>query len=230
MKLRIDKIAFTTLLLLIVSVKIVAQSLVVQNPEEWIIYEAGENALSTLYNQEISDQRETALLENTIAVEFSQIKSWEKSYTKYLQDVSGYASSLKAASSLMDDGVRILLNLGNIVKAVNSNSGGVIATLSLNNIYLETITEFLSCYRLLNDAIAEGGKDNMLSSYERSSLLWLLEDKMDSISKKLGKIYYSIKMYTLTDVWNKATLGMIERDNAQIAHDALSRWKRACNY
>jgi hypothetical protein len=67
----------------------------------------------------------------------------------------------------------------------------------------------------------------MLTGAERSQTLWALSDKLDSFSKKLHKLYLSIKYYTMTDVWNSVTAGMLDRDNATIAHEAHKRWIRA---
>jgi hypothetical protein len=144
-----------------------------------------------------------------------------------LQTASGFASSLKASATLYEDGVRIFITLGKLRNAINSNPQGIVATMSMNNFYLETATELISVYTLLHEAIAVGGSTNMLTGAERSQTLWALSDKLDSFSKKLHKLYLSIKYYNMTDVWNSVTAGMLDRDNATIAHEAHKRWIRA---
>jgi hypothetical protein len=176
---------------------------------------------------QISNQTKTAVLQNTIAAEFTKIHEWEQKYSAYLQTASGFASSLKASATLYEDGVRIFITLGKLRNAINSNPQGIVATMSMNNLYLETATELISVYTLLREAIAVGGSTNMLTGAERSQTLWALSDKLDSFSKKLHKLYLSIKYYTMTDVWNSVTAGMLDRDNATIAHEAHKRWIRA---
>ena len=88
-------------------------------------------------------------------------------------------------------------------------------------------TELVSVFTLLKDAVAKGGKENMLTGAERSKTLWALNDKLSAFSKKLHRLYLSIRYYTMTDVWNGVTAGMIDRSNGEIATQALSRWRRA---
>lgn len=67
----------------------------------------------------------------------------------------------------------------------------------------------------------------MLTGAERSQMLWALSDKLGAFSQKLNRLYLSIRYYTLTDVWNNITAGMLDRDIGSIAGDAFDRWKRA---
>ena len=152
---------------------------------------------------------------------------WQKQYNKYLKDVSGYASSLKACTHLYDDGVRIFITLGKLRKAIANNPQGIVASISMNNLYIETATELVSVFTLLNDAVAQGGSENMITGADRSKTLWALNDKLGSFSKKLNRLYLSIRYYNINDVWNNVTAGMIDRDNAEVAQQALGRWRRA---
>ena len=152
---------------------------------------------------------------------------WQKEYNGYLKSVNGYASSLKACTHLYDDGVRIFITLCKLRKAISDNPQGIVATMSMNNLYLETATELVSVFSLLNEAVAKGGSENMLTGAERSKTLWALNDKLGSFSKKLHRLYLSIRYYTMNDVWNNATAGMLDRSNGEVAQMALGRWKRA---
>jgi hypothetical protein len=201
--------------------------LVVSNPLEWMALAEGNEMINDEIQGQISNQTKTAVLQNTIAAEFTKIHEWEQKYSAYLQTASGFASSLKASATLYEDGVKIFITLGKLRNAINSNPQGIVATMSMNNLYLETATELISVYTLLREAIAVGGSTNMLTGAERSQTLWALSDKLDSFSKKLHKLYLSIKYYTMTDVWNSVTAGMLDRDNATIAHEAHKRWIRA---
>lgn len=216
----------TVIIAVLASLQARAQ-LVVSNPLEWLALAEGNEAINGQVKDQTDAQTRTAALQNTIAAEFTKIHEWEKKYSSYLQTASGFASSLKASATLYEDGVRIFITLGKLKKAIGSNPQGIVATMSMNNLYLETATELISVYTLLREAIATGGRTNMLTGAERSQTLWALSDKLGAFSKKLNRLYLSIRYYTLTDVWNNITAGMLDRDIGSIAGDALDRWKRA---
>ena len=196
------------------------------NPLEYVALAEGNELINHQVSTEIDHQQKTALLQNTIAAEFTMIHSWEKKYNSYIKDVSGYASSLKACSHLYDDGVKIFLGLINLKKAISDNPQGIVATMSMNNLYIETATELVTVYTTLKDAIAKGGKENMLTGAERSKTLWELNDRLEAFSKKLTQLQLCIKYYTMTDVWNSVTAGMLDRSNGEIAAQAHARWVR----
>lgn len=197
------------------------------NPLEWAALIEGNEVINGQIEKQIKGQTQTALLQNTIAAEFNRIHQWEKQYNSYLKTASGYASSLKACTHLYNDGVRIFLTLAKLGKTIRNNPEGIIAGMSMNNLYIETATELVSVFTLLNDAVAKGGKENMLTGAERSKTLWTLNDRISSFSRKLHLLYLSIRYYTLNDVWHNVTAGMIERSNGETARLAMSRWHRA---
>ena len=197
------------------------------NPLEWVALAEGNELINSQIDKQIKGQTQTAVLQNSIAAEFTRIHQWEKEYNSYLKTASGYASSLKACTHLYNDGVRIFLTLGKLGKTIKDNPQGIIAGMSMNNLYIETATELVSVFSLLNDAVAKGGKENMLTGAERSQTLWALNDKLSAFSRKLHLLYLSIRYYTLSDVWNNVTAGMIDRSNGEVAQLALTRWRRA---
>lgn len=197
------------------------------NPLEWMALAEGNEVINDQIEKQINGQTKTAMLQNSIAAEFNRIHKWEKQYNSYLKTVSGYASSLKACTHLYNDGVRIFLTLGKLGNAIRNNPQGIIASMSMNNLYIETATELVSVFNLLNDAVANGGTENMLTGADRSKTLWALNDKLSAFQKKLNKLYLSIRYYTMSDVWNNVTAGMIDRSNGEIATQALGRWRRA---
>lgn len=219
----VSVIAF--ILLLITSSRSYGQ-VVSSNPGEYTILAAGNTLINGTVKSETKAQRNTALVQNAMAGEFAKMMHWEKDYNSYLKTATNYASALKAATHIYDDGVRILLTLGKLRKAVNNNPQGIAATVSMNNLYMETTTEMLSVFTLLKNAIAKGGATNMLTGAERSKTLWELEDKLSSFSHKLQLLYLSIRHYRMSDVWNRVTAGMIERDKHDVAIQSLSHWKR----
>lgn len=201
--------------------------IVVANPLEWAVLVEGNEIIDGQIKSEIDGQTQTAVLQGTIAAEFTQIKKWEGKYNAYLKSVDGYASSLKAATHLYNDGVRLFINLCDIRKAIANNPQGVAATFSMNNLYAETATELIAVYTTLKDAVATGGEGNMLTGAERSKTLWLIEDRLKAFNHKLSRLSLSLRYYTLSDVWYNATEGIIDRDYGDIARAAQSRWKRA---
>ncbi len=197
------------------------------NPLEWMALAEGNEVINDQIEKQINGQTKTAMLQNSIAAEFNRIHKWEKQYNSYLKTVSGYASSLKACTHLYNDGVRIFLTLGKLGNAIRNNPQGIIASMSMNNLYIETATELVSVFTLLNDAVAKGGKENMLTGAERSKTLWALNDKLSVFSRKLHLLYLSIRYYTLNDVWNNVTAGMLDRNNGEAARMAMSRYADA---
>ena len=201
--------------------------IVTTNPLEYVALAEGNELTLAKVRDQMDGQKKTALLQNTIAAEFEQMRQWEKKYNSYLKTASGFASSLKACTHLYNDGVRIFLTLGKLGNAIRNNPQGIIASMSMNNLYIETATELVSVFTLLNDAVAKGGKENMLTGAERSKTLWALNDKLSAFSRKLHLLYLSIRYYTLNDVWNNVTAGMLDRNNGEAARMAMSRWRRA---
>ena len=166
------------------------------NPLEWTALAEGNELINEQIEKQIKGQTQTALLQNSIATEFNQIHKWEKQYNSYLKTVSGYASSLKACTHLYNDGVRIFLTLGKLGKAIQNNPQGIVASMNMNNLYIETATELVSVFTLLNDAVAKGSNENMLTGAERSKTLWALNDQLSDFSRKLHLLYLSIRYYT----------------------------------
>ena len=197
------------------------------NPLEWMALAEGNEVINGKIEKQIKGQTQTALLQNSIAAEFNRIHKWEKQYNSYLKTASGYASSLKACTHLYNDGVRIFITLGKLGKAIRNNPQGIIAGMSMNNLYIETATELVTVFSLLRDAVAKGGKENMLTGAERSQTLWALNDQLSAFQKKLNLLYLSIRTYTMTDVWNNVTAGMLDRNNGEVARMAMNRWRRA---
>lgn len=197
------------------------------NPLEWMALAEGNEVINGQIEKQIKGQTQTALLQNSIAAEFNRIHKWEKQYNSYLKTASGYASSLKACTHLYNDGVRIFITLGKLGKAIRNNPQGIIAGMSMNNLYIETATELVSVFTLLNEAVAKGDIENMLTGAERSKTLWALNDKLSAFRRKLHLLYLSIRYYTLNDMWNNVTAGMLDRNNGEAARMAISRWRRA---
>ena len=211
---------------IILSVSAKAQ-IVTTNPLEYVALAEGNELILGKVKDQMDGQKKTALLQNTIAAEFEQMRQWEKKYNSYLKTASGFASSIKACTHLYNDGVRIFISLCKLKKAISDNPQGIVAAMSMNNLYIETATELVTVFSLLRDAVAKGGKENMLTGAERSQTLWALNDQLSAFQKKLNLLYLSIRTYTMTDVWNNVTAGMLDRSNGEVARMAMNRWRRA---
>ena len=197
------------------------------NPLQYVEIETGHNNINDQIKKQTKAQEKTGLLQATISAEFTKIKQWEGKYNSYLKTARGYAEAIKAGTSLYAEGVETLRHIHEIRKAVAANPQGIGASVAMNNIYVETAAELIRTYRLLKVSVALGTNVNMLTGAERTELLWNLNDALDQLNRKLRRLAMSIAFYNLGDVWNNATAGMVERSHAQVAADAIDRWKRA---
>lgn len=199
------------------------------NPSQYVAIAEGQTLVNNAVNSQTKGMQKTAALQGSMAAEFTMMKKWEQKYNSYLKTARGYADALKAGTSLYADGVETLRHLYEIRKAINANPMGIGATLTMNDLYLETTTEFIKTYRLLKVSIAKGGTDNMLTGAERTEMLWQLNDELARLNAKLRTLAISIAYHNFTDVWNQYTAGMVDKSHADIAHDAYDRWRRASN-
>lgn len=197
------------------------------NPLQYVEIETGHKNINDQIKKQTKAQEKTGLLQATISAEFTKIKQWEGKYNSYLKTARGYAEAIKAGTSLYAEGVETLRHIHEIRKAVAANPQGIGASVAMNNIYVETAAELIRTYRLLKVSVALGSNVNMLTGAERTELLWNLNDALDQLNRKLRRLAMSIAFYNLGDVWNNATAGMVERSHAQVAADAIDRWKRA---
>ena len=190
----------------------------------------GTYMLNSAINSQTKGMQKTAAFQGTIAAEFTKMKQWEGKYNAYLKTARGYAEALKAGTTLYADGVQTLQHLYEIQRAVNAaNPAGIGATLAMNDLYLETASEFIKTYRLLKVSVAKGGTDNMLTGAERTEMLWQLSDELARLNAKLRTLAISIAYHNFTDVWNQYTAGMVDKSHGEIAADAYERWRRASN-
>lgn len=201
----------------------------VTNPLEIAVLAEGNELIDASIRSVTDRKLRTATLENTIAAEFSQMRRWEEKYNSYLKTASSYASALKAGTSLYTDGVRILMTLSQIERAVRDNPQGIAATMAMTDLYLETATDMMTVFSTLKETVTEGGSGNMLSGADRSMTLWLIEDRMRVLSRSLARLALSMRYHNMSDVWYNATTGLVSRTSSDIAAAAHERWKRAAS-
>ena len=58
---------------------------VTTNPLEYVALAEGNELILDKIKDQIDGQKKTALLQNTIAAEFEQMRQWEKKYNRYLK-------------------------------------------------------------------------------------------------------------------------------------------------
>lgn len=187
----------------------------------------GGEKINKAISKQTTSQTKTDLLAGAIGTEFLFIKGWEGKYNSYLKTTQGYAQGLKGAATLYAEGVTTLRHLYEIAKAIKNNPQGVMATVSMNNLYADAAAELIKVYNVLKYTIAEGTQTNMLTGAERTELLWAISDSLQDFNRKLRQLALSIAYYNLTDVWNRVTTGLVERNHGEIARQAYKRWVRA---
>ena len=184
-----------------------------------------------LINEQISKQTsamtKTSITIGSIATMFLFIKDWEGKYNSYLKTTDGFASALKNGATLYAEGVTTLRHLYEIKQAIEKNPSGLLATMSLNNLYAETASELIKTYHILKHTLAKGGTDNMLTGAERAEILWMLNDNLHRLNDKLKCLALSVSYFNTVDVWNQQTAGLVYRDHGDIAKEAHKRWRRA---
>lgn len=197
------------------------------NPDQYVIIKKGQTSINDSIIMQTKGQQKTAALQGAIGAEFTLMKQWEGKYNSYLKTTRGYAESLKAGTSIYAEGVQTLQNLYELKRAIGHNPVGMVATLSLNDLYLETTSEFIKVYTTVKESLAKGKETNMLRGSERTEMLWQLNDQMADLNRRLRQLTISIAYHNMMDVWTRYTAGLIDRDKSVIASEALDRWRRA---
>ena len=133
------------------------------NPSQYVIIGEGQSKINSEISSQMKKETQIAGEQNTMAGMYTVMKKWEQKYNAYLKTTSGYADALRAGTTLYAEGVLTLRNLYDLKKAAASNPQGIVASMSMNNLYMEVATELVKTYRILKMAIAMGGKENMLT-------------------------------------------------------------------
>lgn len=186
----------------------------------------GSGKVLSQYNTQTTKLLEIAALQNTMALHFNAVKEWQWKHNSYLKKAEGFAEAFNAGSRLTSEAVRTLRDLMVLKNVMARNPEGIATTLSINNLYIETITEFIKTFRMLKFSVSTGGEFNMLTGKERTEMLWALVDRMDELNTKVRKLILSVAYYRVKDIWAFYTRGMFERHKGDIAENCLERWNR----
>jgi hypothetical protein len=200
-------------------------SVVETNPLHVLAIAVGGEKINSAVKGQTKDMEKIAGHQAVMAGEFTQIKNWERKYNQYLTMTDGYAQAIKAGTMLYAEGVVMLREVYNLIKAVNANPQGIAATLVMNDLYIEVSIEMAKTYDSLKGVIAKGTNENMLTGAERTQLLWQLNDNMYALNKKLRQLALSIAYFNAADVWKKAIAGMVDRTHGEIAREAFENMK-----
>ena len=112
----------------------------------------GTKKVMDQYNTQNTKLLEMTALQNTMALHFNAVKEWQRKENAYLK-VACYAEAVQAGSRLTAEGVRTMRDLIDLQKVMRRNPEGIAATISMNNLYIETIVEFIKTYRMLKNVL-----------------------------------------------------------------------------
>ena len=197
------------------------------NPGQYLAIKKGEdNILNKISAQTIYRKKE-ARIQAELSATTAKIKNWEQQYNKYLKTTKGFADRIAADCQLYLEGVQTLNALWEVSAAKKINPQGVFATMSMNNLYMETAIQFIKTYRSLKKVCKKGGDGNMLNGAERTQLIWNLERELEQLNSKLRRLAVSISVFSFEDVWNRAIAGKIDKSNGMLALEARNRMRRA---
>ena len=186
----------------------------------------GTKMVNEQYTKQTTQLVEIGALQNTMALHFNAVKNWQWKHNCYLKDAESFAEAFNAGTNLTAQAVRTMRDLLDLKKVMARHPEGIAATLAMNNLYMETITEFIKTFRMLKFSVSTGGEYNMLTGKERTEMLWALVDRLDELNTKIRKLILSVAYYRVKDIWAFYTRGMFERHKADIAENCLDRWNR----
>lgn len=154
MKLTVDRqILLIALLCWAFGIKCHAQGAVTSNPLEYAAIQQGEARINGQVKSQTDGMENLAGVQGTMVKEANIMKKWEKQYNAYLTTAQGYAEKIALASTLFQDGMQTLTHLWELDLARRINPEGTFATMSMNNLYMETAAELAKTYRILNKVI-----------------------------------------------------------------------------
>lgn len=196
------------------------------NPGQYLAIKKGEDNILNKISAQTNYRKKEAGIQAELSATTAKIKNWEQQYNKYLK-TKGFADRIAADCQLYLEGVQTLNALWEVSAAKKINPQGVFATMSMNNLYMETAIQFIKTYRSLKKVCKKGGDGNMLNGAERTQLIWNLERELEQLNSKLRRLAVSISVFSFEDVWNRAIAGKIDKSNGMLALEARNRMRRA---
>lgn len=197
------------------------------NPGEYLAIKKGEDNILSEISAQTNYRKKEAGIQAELSATTAIIRNWEQQYNKYLKTTKGFADRIAADCQLYLEGVQTLNALWEVSAAKKINPQGIFATMSMNNLYMETAIQFIKTYRSLKKVCKKGGDGNMLNGAERTQLIWNLERELEQLNSKLRRLAVSISVFSFEDVWNRAIAGKIDKSNGMLALEARNRMRRA---
>lgn len=197
------------------------------NPGEYLAIKKGEDNILSEISAQTNYRKKEAGIQAELSATTAKIRNWEQQYNKYLKTTKGFADRIAADCQLYLEGVQTLNALWEVSAAKRINPQGIFATMSMNNLYMETAIQFIKTYRSLKKVCKKGGDGNMLNGAERTQLIWNLERELEQLNSKLRRLAVSISVFSFEDVWNRAIAGKIDKSNGMLALEARNRMRRA---
>lgn len=197
------------------------------NPGQYLAIMKGEDNILSKITAQTNYRKKEAGIQAELSGTTAMIRNWEQQYNKYLKTTKGFADRIVADCQLYLEGVQTLNALWEVSAAKKINPQGVFATMSMNNLYMETAMQFIKTYRSLKKVCKKGGDKNMLNGAERTQLIWNLERELEQLNSKLRRLAVSISVFSFEDVWNRAIAGKIDKSNGMLALEARNRMRRA---
>lgn len=197
------------------------------NPGEYLAIKTGEDLINKSITAQTNSMKKVAGVQAELSASTTIMRGWEMQYNNYLKETRGYAQRIAATCQLYCTGVQTLSALWEVYTARKINPQGVFATMSMNNLYMEIATQFITTYRSLKKVVEKGGDKNMLNGAERTQLIWNLQYELEQLNKKMRRLAVCISVFSFEDVWNRAIAGKIDKSNGRLAIEARNRMKKA---
>lgn len=201
-------------------------SLAESNPGEWAAITTGESYLMNVIGQQTGLRTATTTEMGGMMLATNTMKKWQKHYIEYLKKGYTLADQVLATCDIYMNALNTFKKIHDISKAISINPQGPFATMGMNNIYVEVGTQFIECYKMINE-VKSRAEDNLMNGSERARLLWKASEMIQNLNNKLNQLCISICCYNFEDVWNRATMGMAQKTHSQLAKEARDRFQRA---
>ena len=225
----VTTIRISFVIALLFSSQITSAQEILSHPDQYVAIGAGSARLNGTISSQTKKETAIAAEQTAMIAMLEQIKRWQRSYNSYLQNAEGYASAVKAGSSLYGHGILLLENIV-MLKNVASNSHGaegLISTGAMSELYGQTAAQMIKTYRILRFTIAKGTKKNMLTGSQRTELLWMLDDELAKLNKMLREASIMVASYNLTDVFKKYVACKLPKNKNQLGRECLKSWRNA---
>lgn len=133
-----------------------AQSVTASYPKQHAIILIEGDEVTKQMDKNIGKLRgEVAELDNT-AKETTKWEKWQSEFIEYLENAQALAETMRIGNQLYMQGAVLVRNIFLLKKAIAQAPEGIVASLPMNNLYMETVATAIKCNRTLK-VILNGG-------------------------------------------------------------------------